>query len=110
MNDELPDELAGAIRRVRERYEFADSWQTWADEFLAGAVMKSVNTMEAASAAATAMVIAERVGKRTEPSYRIARAASAIAHIAALALIYGDAVAPAMRQVVETVEREIQSG
>lgn len=110
MNDKLRDELVRAIRRVRERYEVADPWQTWADEVLAGAVTTSAQAIEAATAAGAVMATAGLVVKGTEPPQRIARAAWAIAHAAALAMVYGDDAAPAVKWAVEIVEREIQSG
>ena len=110
MNEQLWDELVGAIRRVRERYEAADPWQTWADEVLVGAVMTSVKTIEAAAAAGAAIVIAERAGRGAKPPQRIARAAWEIAHAAGAALFDGDAAAPAVKNAVKIVEQEIQSG
>ena len=103
MNDKLWNTLVGAIRSVRERYEVADSWQTWADEVLAGVVTTSGKVIEAAAAAGAL----EKKG--TEPQQRIARAANAIAHAATMAAIHGDGAAPEVKRAVEIVEREIQS-
>ena len=110
MNDKLWDALVGAIRSVRERSEVAGPWKTWADEVLAGAVTTSVQAIEAATAAGAVMATAGLVVKGTEPPQRIARAAWAIAHAAALAMVYGDDAARAVESVVEIVDREIQSG
>ncbi len=110
MNDKLRDALVGAIRSVRERSEVAGPWKTWADEVLAGAVTKSGKAIEAAAAAGAAMAAAELTEKGTESPQRIALAAWGIAHAAALAAIYGDGAAPAVKWAVENVEREIQSG
>ncbi len=110
MSDKLQDELVRAIRRVRERYEVADPWQTWADEVLAGAVKTSAQAIEAATAAGAVMATAGLAEKGTEPPQRIARAANAIADAAALAAIYGYDAAPKVKLAVEIVDREIQSG
>ncbi len=110
MNDKLWNAIVGAIRSVRERSEVADPWQKWADDVLAGEVTTSVQAFEAAAAAGAAMATAGLAEKGTEPPQRIARAANAIAHAAALAALYGDGAAPEVKLAVEIVEREIQSG
>ncbi len=104
MNDKLWDALVGAIRSVRERSEVAGPWKTWADEILAGAVTTSGKAIEAAAAAA------ELAENGTGPPQRIACAANAIAHAAALAAVYGDDAAPVVKWAVYIVERETQSG
>ena len=109
MNDRLRDAFVGKIRSVRERYEVADPWQTWADDVIAGVATAPMQAIEAAAAAGAVMAAAGAAAEGTEPPQHIARAANAIAHAFAVALVYGDGAAPEVELAFEIVEREIPS-